>query len=263
MKALEANGQILHVADEGPHDARAVVFSNSLGTDFRLWDPMLPHLPDGLRLIRYDKRGHGLSTCPDGPYTIEDHRRDLEALLDGLKVKDAVIVGLSVGGMIAQALGAARPDLVKGLVLCDTGHKIGTPEMWEARIEAIREGGIASLSETILERWFGARFHQQQQDALSLWRAMLTRTPAEGYIATCQAIQKADLTEGTSRLSMPAVCMVGSEDASTPPELMRSTAELIGADCIEIDGAGHLPCVEAPETVAGIISTFLRENGFV
>jgi 3-oxoadipate enol-lactonase len=263
MKALEANGQILHVADEGPRDATTVVFSNSLGTDFRLWDPMLSLLPEGLRLIRYDKRGHGLSTCPAGPYTIEDHRRDLEALLEGLGVKDAVIVGLSVGGMIAQALGAARPDLAKGLVLCDTGHKIGPPEIWETRIEAVRKGGIASLSEAILERWFGARFHREKADELSLWRSMLTRTPVEGYIGTCQAIQKADLTEGTRSLSLPAVCVVGSEDGATTPELVRSTADLIGADCIEIDGAGHLPCVEAPDVMAGIISTFLRENGFV
>lgn len=263
MKALRANGQTLHVADEGPRDGRAVVFSNSLGTDFRLWNPMLPHLPDGLRLIRYDKRGHGLSTCPDGPYAIADHMRDLESLLDELGIKEAVIVGLSVGGMIAQALGAARPDLVKGLVLCDTGHVIGPPAIWETRIEAIRKGGIESLSDAILERWFGARFHQEKADELSLWRSMLTRTPVEGYIGTCQAIQKADLTEGTRSLSMPAICFVGSEDGATTPELVRSTADLIGVDCIEIEGAGHLPCVEAPETMAEIISTFLRENGFV
>ena len=262
MKALRANGQILHVADDGPLDAATVVFSNSLGTDVRLWDPMLPHLPEGLRLIRYDKRGHGLSTCPDGPYTIEDHRRDLEGLLDGLGIKDAVIVGLSVGGMIAQALGAARPDLVKGMVLCDTGHKIGPPEIWETRIEAIRNGGIASLSDAILERWFSAQFHQERVDELALWRAMLTRTPVDGYIGTCRAIQKADLTEGSGSLSMPAVCVVGSEDGATTPALVRSTADLIGVECIEIEGAGHLPCVERPEIVARIITTFLRENGF-
>lgn len=262
MKALRANGQILHVADEGPRDGPAVVFSNSLGTDFRLWNPMLPHLPSGLRLIRYDKRGHGLSTCPDGPYSIEDHMRDLESLLDQLGVMQAVIVGLSVGGMIAQALAAARPDLARGLVLCDTGHVIGPPEIWETRIEAIRKGGIESLSDAILERWFSASFHEKRAEELALWRGMLTRTPVEGYLGTCRAIQHADLTEGTKQLSMPTICVVGSEDGATTPDLVRSTADLLGTDCAEIEGAGHLPCVEAPDVLADIIKAFLQENGF-
>lgn len=263
MKALNANGQVLHFEDEGPRDGPIVVFSNSLGTDLRLWDPLLPHLPAGLRLIRYDKRGHGLSSCPDGPYTIEDHRRDLEGLLDALQVNDAMLVGLSVGGMIAQALAAARPDLIKGLILCDTAHKIGPPEIWETRIQSISKDGIAALSDGILQRWFSARFHQDRPDELELWRAMLTRTPIEGYLDTCRAIQKADLTELTKGLRLPSVCVVGSEDGATTPDLVRSTADLLGADLHEIKGAGHLPSVEKPDVLAGIIGDFLRENNFV
>ena len=263
MHAIEANGQVLHYRDEGPKDGPVVVFSNSLGTDFRLWDPLLPHLPAGLRLIRYDKRGHGLTTCPKAPYRIEDHRDDLIGLLDSLAIKRAAFVGLSVGGMIAQALAATRPDLVQGLVLCDTGHKIGPPEIWETRIKAIREGGISALSEAILERWFSQDFRNTKPGELALWRAMLTRTPIEGYLGTCYAIQQADLTEGTKNLAMPTVCVVGSEDGATTPDLVRSLAELIGCELCEIDGAGHLPCVEAPEVMAGIIADFLRENEVV
>lgn len=263
MEALPANGLVLHVEDEGPRDGPVVVFSNSLGTDLRVWQPLMPFLPEGLRVIRYDKRGHGLSTCPDGPYAIDDHASDLEALLDRLEIKQAVIVGLSVGGMIAQALGAARPDLVRGLVLCDTGHKIGPPSIWETRIEAIRKGGIAAMSDGILQRWFSADFHAERADELALWRAMLTRTPVEGYLATCRAIQRADLTEAAANLAVPSACVVGSEDGATTPDLVRSTAELIGAQFFEIAGAGHLPCVEAPEALAGIIDGFLRENRFV
>ena len=263
MQAIEVNGQVLHYRDEGPRDGTVVVFSNSLGTDLRLWNPLLPHLPDGLRLIRYDKRGHGLSTCPKAPYRIEDHRDDLIDLLDRLAIKRAAFVGLSVGGMIAQALAAKRPDLAQGLVLCDTGHKIGPPEIWETRIKAIREGGIAALSEAILERWFSQDFRKAKSSELALWRAMLTRTPVEGYLGTCYAIQKADLTEGTKGLSMPTVCLVGTEDGATTPELVGSLAALIGCTLHEIEGAGHLPSVEAPEVMAGIIGNFLRENRLV
>lgn len=263
MKALEANGQILHVDEAGARDGPALVFSNSLGTDFRVWQPLIRYLPAGLRLIRYDKRGHGLSTCPSGPYSIDDHRRDLESLLEQLSIERAVIVGLSVGGMIAQALAAARPDLVKGLVLCDTAHVIGPPEIWETRIQTIRENGIAGVSDAILQRWFSPGFHVDRPDELALWRAMLERTPEEGYLGTCNAIQQADLTEATAKLAQPAICVVGSEDGATTPDLVRSTAELIGCPFEVIEGAGHLPCVEAPDVLGGIIGKFLRDNGFV
>lgn len=260
VQALTANGVVLHVEDVGPRDAPAVVFSNSVGTDFRVWQKLVPLLPDGLRVIRYDKRGHGLSACPAAPYSIDDHLRDLAALLDVLKVGRAVVVGLSVGGMIAQALAAARPDLVRALVLCATGHKIGTAEMWNARIQSVRQGGIEALSEPILERWFSTRFRNAHPEELALWRSMLTRTPAEGYIGTCAALRDADLTESTGSLDLPAICVAGGEDGATPPDLVRSMADLFGASFAQIDGVGHLPCVEAPEALAAIISKFLREN---
>lgn len=263
MKAIEVNGLILHVEDQGPRDALPLVFSNSLGTDLRVWAPLLPHLPNDLRLIRYDKRGHGLSDCPDSPYVITGHRDDLICLLDELAVKNAVIVGLSVGGLIAQSVAAARPDLVRGLVLCDTAHKIGPRENWEMRIAAVKKGGITALSETILERWFSQDFRENRKKELALWRAMLTRTPAEGYVGTCAAIRDADLTQSSGALALPTVCVVGSEDGATPPELVKSTAELIGGGFVEIEGAGHLPCVESPEALACIIKTFLQENRFV
>ena len=263
MKALRANGQILHFEDEGPRDGPVVVFSNSLGTDFRLWEPLLPHLPEGLRLIRYDKRGHGLSSCPEGPYRIEDHRDDLAGLLDGLAIERAAFVGLSVGGMIVQALGAVRPDLASALVLCDTGHVIGPPEIWKTRIQAIRENGLESIVDGVMQRWFSQSFRESRPEELALWQAMLTRTPVEGYIGTGHAIMNADLTEGTRGLSMPAICLVGSEDGATTPELMRSTADLIGTELHVIDGAGHLPPVEAPDAVANIIAGFLKDQGVV
>ncbi|MGI9493408.1 MAG: alpha/beta fold hydrolase, partial [Geminicoccaceae bacterium] len=197
----------------------------------------------------------------DAPYSIEDHRADLTELLDGLGVRQAIVVGLSVGGMIGQSLAGARPDLVKGLVLADTAHKIGPPEIWETRIEAIGKGGIVALADAILERWFSADFRRNRSEELEVWRAMLCRTPVEGYLGTCHAIRDADLTDVAKALTLPVVCVVGSEDGATTPALVKSTADLIGADFIEIAGAGHLPCIEAPDDVAGVITKFLRETG--
>src|SRR5690606_4706220 len=129
----------------GPANRPVIVFSNSLGTDFRIWRDVIVRLAGDFPIVTYDKRGHGLSDLGQVPYSIDDHVQDLAALLDRLDVKNAVICGLSVGGMIAQGLAAKRPDLVRALVLCDTAHRIGTADMWNARIESIETKGIESL----------------------------------------------------------------------------------------------------------------------
>lgn len=260
MQFARLNGVVLHHAIEGPEAAPTLVFSNSLGTDFRIWDRVLAHLDGQYRTVRYDKRGHGLSEVGPEPYSIERHVADLSALLDHLKITRAVVVGLSVGGMIAQGLTDERPDVVAGLVLSDTGHKIGTHDMWDARMAAIQEGGIASLSEAILERWFSARFRAERDEELAGWRAMLTRTPIAGYLGTCAAIRNADFTEVARAISVPTLAICGSEDGATPPDLVRELAELVpGARFELVEGAGHLPCIEFPEIVARLIKEICAE----
>lgn len=258
------NGVVLHLQDLGPTDRATLVFANSLGTDFRIWDAVVARLADRFRIVLYDKRGHGLSEIGDSPYRIDDHVADLAALLDELDIEDAVVCGLSVGGLIAQGLYARRPELVSGLILCDTAHRIGTAETWSERMAAIEAGGIAAISEAILERWFTAKLREGDPAALAGWRAMLTRTPRAGYLGTCAALRDADFTEEARRIAVPTLCVVGDEDGATPPELMRQTADLIpGARYEVIAGAGHLPCIEQPQALADLIDAFTRENGLV
>jgi 3-oxoadipate enol-lactonase len=252
----------VHYRDEGPQDGPTVVFANSLGTDLRLWDPILPYLPEELRLIRYDKRGHGLTTCPDAPYSMGTLVADAERLLDHLNVRDAVFVGLSIGGMIAQGLAVKRLDQMRAMVLSNTAMKIGTTEMWQDRIDAVRAGGIAALESSILERWFSDAFRAKPE--LSLWREMLVRQPDEGYIGCSAAISGTDFYTTTASLALPTLAIAGSEDGSTPPDLVRETADLIKGSRFElIRGAGHLPCVEKPEEYAQLLTGFLRDTGHI
>ncbi len=166
--------------------------------------------------------------------------------------------------MIAQALAAARPDLVRGLVLMDTAHRIGTDAMWNERIAAIRSGGIAGIADAILTRWFSPAFHRDRPAELAGWRNMLTRTPLEGYLACCAAIRDAELSEAARGISVPTLCMVGDQDGSTPPEVVGELARLVpGSRLVTIEGAGHLPCVEQPDATAAAISGFLAETGLV
>ncbi|MEO0654178.1 MAG: 3-oxoadipate enol-lactonase [Pseudomonadota bacterium] len=252
----------LHYRIDGDPDGPPVVFANSLGTDLRLWDPILPLLPAGLRIIRYDKRGHGLSACPAAPYSMRALVSDAGKLLDHLGVKDCVFVGLSIGGMIAQGLAATRPELVRAMVISNTAAKIGTIEIWQERMDAVAQGGIAALADPILERWFSKPF--RESDEIIAWRNMLIRQPAEGYIGCCAAIAETDLFESTVELRLPTLAIAGSEDGSTPPDLVRETADMIpGSQFHLIRGAGHLPCVEAPEEYARVLTAFLEGTGHV
>ena len=246
----------LHWREEGDPNGMPVLFSNSLGTDMRLWDPILPLLPAGLRIIRYDKRGHGLSACPTGPYAMGALVGDAERVLEAAGATGAVIVGCSVGGMTAQGLAAKRPDLLRAAVLSNTAAKIGTREMWDERIRMAREDGMAAMAPAIMERWFSKGF--RESDAVHPWRRMVETTPAEGYAGVGAAISGTDFHATVQDIRMPVLAVAGSEDGSTPPDLVRETADLIpGARFELIRGAGHLPMVEKPEAFATLLSDFL------
>ncbi len=247
---------------DGPDEGPPVVFANSLGTDYRLWDKLQPHLPGGLRLIRYDKRGHGLSEAPNPPYNMGALVADLERLLDHLDVRNAVVVGCSVGGLIAQGLAVKRLDQVRAMVLSNTGAKIGTADMWADRIAAVEANGIEAIAEGILDRWFSDRFLATPE--LTAWASMLTRTPAAGYVGCSAAISGTDFYSTTASLTLPTLAIAGSEDGATPPDLVRETAALVKGSRFElIRGAGHLPMVEAPERYGEILTGFLTEIGHI
>lgn len=262
MKIADLEGLHVHYRDEGDDEGAAVVFANSLGTDLRLWDEVVVRLPRGLRIVRYDMRGHGLSDGPPGPYSMETLVSDAERLLDRLGLREVAFVGLSIGGMIAQGLAAKRPDLVRTLVISNTAARIGTPDMWQERIDAVQTGGIEALADGILERWFSPTFRKSAE--LAAWRNMLIRQPAEGYAGCSAAISSADLTVTTRQLTLPTLAIAGSTDGSTPPDLVKATADLIPGSAYRlIDGTGHLPCVERPAEYAEILTEFLTETGHV
>ena len=259
MQFTKVNGVTLHYQLIGaPAGKPAMVFINSLGTDFRIWRDVLVRLAGDVAVVTYDKRGHGLSDIGEPPYSMDDHIGDLEALMDMLKLENAVICGFSVGGMIAQGLYQKRPDLVRALVLCDTGHKIGDADLWNSRIETIEADGIESIAGPILERWFCERFRTEEPGALAGYRNMLCRTPVGGYAGTAAAIRDTDYTEQAGQIAVPTLCVVGEEDGATPPDLVGELARMIpGARYQQIPSAAHLPCIEQPVVLTDAIRAFL------
>ncbi|MBS1303961.1 3-oxoadipate enol-lactonase [Loktanella sp. SALINAS62] len=259
---IENNGVQLHVQVDGRQDASAptIVFANSLGTDLHLWDPIMDLLPKGPRYIRWDKRGHGQSDVPPAPYSMGALISDAEAICDALSVRDCVFVGLSVGGMIAQGLAVKRLDVVRALVLSNTGAKLGTPKLWNDRIAAVRAQGMAALADGIMQRWFAPAFCNSP--AVAPWRQMLLDQNPEGYAGVCAAISGTDFMTPTSGLRLPTLGIAGSDDGSTPADLVRETVGLIpGSDFHVIRRAGHLPCVEQPADYARLLTDFLTRTG--
>ncbi|MBB3950241.1 3-oxoadipate enol-lactonase [Aureimonas jatrophae] len=238
-----------------------VAFLNSLGTDMRIWDAVVERLADRFECLLADMRGHGLSDAPAGPYAISGLADDTLGLLDHLGWGRVHLVGLSVGGLVAQEIAARAPARVAALALLDTAARIGEPAMWNERIAAVEAGGTAAIADGVIRRWFSAGYLSREPDAAAGWRNMLARTPSAGYAATCAAIRDADLTERLAAIRAPTLVLVGDEDQSTPPDLVRATADRIAASRFEVvAGAGHLPPAEQPAETARLLALHFERS---
>jgi 3-oxoadipate enol-lactonase/4-carboxymuconolactone decarboxylase len=261
MQFVRIGDATLHFEASLPAGRPVIVFVNSLGSDLRIWDEVAAALGEArVGVLRYDFRGHGLSDLGTAPRVIDDHAADLALLMDHLNIPKATICGISVGGMIALGLAHRAPEKASALILCCTGARIGTRHSWNARISSVEHGGVASIAEPILQRWFSPAAYRENGGVVSLGRNMLARTPSAGYAATCVALRDSDMTEAARAVKVPVLCVAGEHDGSTPPELVRTLSRLIaGSRYHEIAGAGHLPCLDHPAELAKLLLSFLGE----
>ncbi|MDA8253494.1 MAG: 3-oxoadipate enol-lactonase [Rhodospirillales bacterium] len=245
-----------HVALDGPEGGPALLLLHSLGTDGRVWQPQAAALADRFRVIRPDLRGHGLTGTTPGPGSMAQFAADMLALLDALGIARAHVGGLSIGGMVAQALAAAAPQRVASLILCDTATAIPPPDFWRERAAIVRAQGTAAIADAVVARWVTpAALAAPETEGL---RTMLLRTPPEGYAAAAEAIAAADLGAATARLRVPALVLVGAEDLATPPAAAAALAQAIpGATLVEIAGAAHIPTYEQGAAVTDAMRRFL------
>lgn len=260
MAFLKLGATVHHYEVVGPKDKPALVFSNSLGSDLRIWDGVVARLAEHFRIVLYDKRGHGLTDGPPPPYSANDLSQDVIELLDAEGINEAAVCGISVGGLIAQCLALTYPQRVRALVLCDTGARIGTVDSWEQRIAAVRAGGLQSLETGTMERWFSRTFRERCAAAVRGYANMLLRTSVDGYIGTCCALRDGDFTEQLNRIRQPTLVLCGEDDMATPPELGQQLGRLIPhARFSLIERAAHLPCIEQPQSLADKMLQFFRE----
>lgn len=251
----------LNAEISGPEGAPAVVFIHALGTNLSIWDAVLAQLPP-LRILRYDQRGHGASDVPRPPYTMGALVRDAERVMDHFKLRDAVVVGLSAGGMVAQGLAVKRLDLVRGLVLSNTAPRISTPEIWAQRIDLVQRAGLAALADGALERMLGRKWRGSA--AMPGLRSMLLATDPEGWIGIASAVAGTDFYSTTATLTLPTLTIAGSLDGATPPDMVRELADLIRGSRFQLlRAAGHLPPADQPQAFADALVSFLSSIGHV
>ncbi len=251
----------LHYTVDGPGDAPVLVLGSSLGTTGALWDPQLPLLTEKLRVVRYDHRGHGLSPAPAGPYQIDDLGGDVLSMMDGLGVDRFHIAGLSLGGMVAMWVASHAPERVERMTLVCTSAKLGPPEMWQARANAVRADGMGAIADTVLGRWFTAEFATRQPETVADLRAILLSTPVEGYASCCAAIETMDLEPDLKRVAAPTLVIAGLADESTPPPHAQRITELIpGSRLALVAGAAHLANVARPDLVGQLMIEHLTED---
>ena len=250
----------LNAMVEGPANAPALLFIHALGTDLTLWDGVVAALRDRFRCIRYDARGHGSSDVPAPPYSMGALIRDAERVLEHFGAKEAVVIGCSMGGLVAQGLATKRLDLVRAMVLSNTAAKIGGPALWEGRIAEVGATGLLPYAPGAMERMFGRGW--QTNPAMPAIRTILENTNPQGWIESAHAIAGADFYTTTAALGLPSLVIAGANDGTTPPDLVRETAELIrGHRWHLMRGVGHLPMVEKPAEFAALLDDFLRSIG--
>ncbi len=255
--AIDLGGERFNVRVDGPIDAPALVFSNSLGTNLSMWEPQMAALRPRFRVVRYDTRGHGASVVSTADYGIETLGRDVLQLLDALAIPRVRFCGLSMGGAIGMWLALHAPERIERLVLANTATKFGTTERWNARIDAVSKGGMAAIVDGVLETWFTAEFRARAPEAVAPLREMLLAAPVEGYLAACRAVRDVDLGAEIGRITRPTLVMVGAHDVPTPPAQGRSIAERIaGARLAELSAA-HISNVEAASAFNAELLGFL------
>jgi 3-oxoadipate enol-lactonase/4-carboxymuconolactone decarboxylase len=251
----------LHYQLDGDPSAPVLMLCNSLGTTLDMWAPQMPAFLGHFRVLRYDTRGHGQSQVTPGEYSIAQLAGDAIALLDALGIDRVSFCGLSIGGMTGMWLGAHRPQRVSRLVLANTGAKVGDPAIWQSRFDAVRAGGMAAITPSVLDRWFTARYRRLAPLDVDKVRAMLLATSPDGYIANGAAVRDMDQRADLAKIAVPTLVIAGTHDGSTPPELGRALAEAIaGARYVEFDAA-HLSNWEQAGAFSSAVLSFLLDGG--
>jgi 3-oxoadipate enol-lactonase len=251
------DGCIIHAELEGPERAPVLMLSNSLGTNLHMWDEQTGPLTRHFRLVRYDRRGHGKSSAPKGPYTMERLGRDVLGVLDGLGIQRINWCGLSMGGMVGMWLGAHAGNRIDKLILSNTSAHFPDPTVWDARIKMVRGVGLAGIVDANMERWFTKGFREHASQTMAKMREMFVATAIEGYIGCGEAIRDMDHRPLLPRITTPTLVIAGRHDPATTLEAGEYIKDHVPGARIAVLEAAHISNLEQPQAYAETMLGFL------
>ena len=251
------DGCMIYVEVEGPQAGPVLMLSNSLGTNLRMWDDQASAWSRHFRLVRYDRRGHGESSVPKGPYPMERLGRDVLAVPDSLGIAKINWCGLSMGGMVGQWLGANAPNRIDKLVLSNTSSYFADKTMWEGRLKTVREKGLAAIVDANMERWFIKGFRERNPQAIARMREMFLATKPDGYIGCGEGIRDMDHRSLLGKIAAPTLVIAGKHDPATTLEANEYIRQHIPGAKLTVLETAHLANVEQPQLHADTVMKFL------
>ena len=257
MPMIDADGCLLNVSVEGRDGGATLMLSNSLGSTMAMWEPQMKAFTQLFRVIRYDRRGHGKSGVPPGPYSMERFGRDVLAILDDLNIDKVHWCGLSMGGMVGQWLGANAPDRVEKLVLSNTSSYFADKNGWNDRLKLVAEKGVPAFAPANMERWFTSGFRERSPQVVARVQAMFAATALDGYLGCGAAVRDMDHRPLLPKIAKPTLVIVGKHDPATVPEAGEYIQQHIPGAKLAIVDAAHLANVEQPQAYADSVLGFL------
>jgi 3-oxoadipate enol-lactonase len=260
MPTIQSNGCPINVVIEGPENAPGLMLSNSLGTTHAMWQPQLDAFKQHFRLVRFDRRGHGGSGVPKGPYTMEGLARDALAVLDGLGLKKVNWCGLSMGGMEGMWLGANAPERFERMVLCNTSAQFPDRKIWDDRLRFARENGLAAMVGANMERWFTKGFREREPKTIAWITEMFLTTPLEGYIGCGEAVRDMDHRALLPNIKVPTLVIAGRHDPATTLQAGEYLRDHIPGVAFTVLEAAHISNVEQPAAFSNAVLEFLLQK---
>jgi len=261
MPILALPSHALYYRIDGDGEGKPwLMFCNSLGTDFSMWDSQADALSRDYRVLRYDRRGHGHSSAAPPPYTLADLGQDVLALLDALDIRQTHFCGLSIGGLTGQWLGVHAGNRFGKIAVCATAARIGTAEGWASRMEAVRINGLAGLRSTTAERWFTPEFNAGEPAVVAKVLDSFAATSVDGYIGCCAALAGADLRADIARIENPLLAISGDDDPVCPPsDLAAIAAGVKRGRHVSLPGR-HIVNLESATAFNTVLADFLANE---
>ncbi len=251
----------LHWVKEG--QGPVVVLSHALGCDIRMWDGVAEVLSSRYTVLRYDHRGHGQSEATPGPYTIDMLADDAARLIQAEAKGPVHFVGLSLGGMTAQALAARHPQLVKSITIANSAswYDEAARAMWQARVNTVLAEGVAAIADGAMQRWFTPAFRIDTigggAQRVAALRHRLEQTDSAAYAASCLAVANIDFRRSNPAINCPTLVIAGTLDEATPVSMSQAIADSIPGAQLATLQAAHLSAVEQAAPFSTLLQSFL------